>query len=115
VVEKVCIVCVNGVCFYSGVFRFLNSGPYFRHSKKRKGNPCGKGDVFFHLMWQKFLFPFLYCHILVLCLGHELGEIDIDLRKKHGLENSTQITQETLQRIIAGAERGDRGMKIHEI
>jgi hypothetical protein len=84
-------------------------------SKKRKGNPCGKGDVFFHLMWQKFLFPFLYCHILVLCLGHELGEIDIDLRKKHGLENSTQITQETLQRIIAGAERGDRGMKIHEI
>lgn len=53
----------------------------------------------------------LYFLLLLLsCEAYDLGEMEIDLRKKHGIENSTHITQDTLQRIIAGAERGDRGI-----
>lgn len=51
----------------------------------------------------------IFFYFFVRLKGYDLGEIEIDLRKKHGIENSTHISQETLQRIIAGAERGDRG------
>lgn len=63
-------------------------------------------------MWQKLYFLVFFAHLWAPVLGYDLEEIEIDLRKKHGIENSTQITQETLQRIIAGAERGDRGKQL---
>ncbi len=36
-------------------------------------------------------------------------DIEIDLKTKHGIDYNTHISQDTLQRIIAGAERGDKG------
>jgi hypothetical protein len=56
-------------------------------------------------------------YLVLLCLplrflGYDLGGMEIDLKTKHGIEDSTHISQETLQRIIAGAEKGDRG-RVH--
>jgi hypothetical protein len=36
--------------------------------------------------------------------------VDINLGKKHGLNSTTQLSQDALLKIINGAERGDRGM-----
>ena len=39
-------------------------------------------------------------------------EFDLDLRAQHDLTSSTVISQEQLQKIIAGAEKGNKGVEI---
>ena len=38
------------------------------------------------------------------------AEYDIDLGAKHGINGTTQIPHETLQQIINGANKGNRGI-----
>lgn len=48
-------------------------------------------------------------------LCYKFEDFEIDLKSKHKINETTIITQETLQRIITGAEKGDKGKVLHVI
>lgn len=58
---------------------------------------------------MKILKIFIILNYFLILLSYNFKEIELNLKLKHKINETTLISQETLQKIINGAEKGDRG------
>ena len=58
---------------------------------------------------MKLLIYFIVFSYFPLLLTLQFEDFEVDLKLKHKINETTFISQETLQKILTGADKGDKG------